>query len=586
MEFEQKAEEKKMSMSKNIARLAVTAGLTAALSFGGVMAPVTMAFADGAAGSTVTFNDPTYQETTTYKGIQIFTADVDGTTVKNIQWAGSGEQQTAIQNAVLEAIKTEESGYSKTTAQDAAEWLKDHSQVSGDDSCVANDNVLNKIAKNLNDGNLIWQTTVQGSNKLTGLGAGYWLLLTNGVYKPADGSAVEQSIDTFTSPIFKLVDGTNTVTVVPKKKIPTVDKKIVNAKGDKELDVSDSHVGQEVTYNLYGTVADNYDTYSTYFYQFSDQLSKGLTLKGSFKAILYNNKNLAQDDINHKNGTDVTSAFIQSPESEDKATGNKTTTWTCSNLKQVTGITPGSCIVISYKAMINDKAVIGDNAGNTNTVKLKYSNNPMTTDTGTTVPDEVKTYTYGLKLNKVDLGTENKLPNAQFTIKVTNAADSNLVGKYVQSNGALGGGPQKFTTGSDGTFTVKGLGAGTYEVEETDAPENYDKVTFNFTINESGTTGEGSKADKYVLDGPSNQVIIGTPNGEKGDNRLEAETDTATNKDGTLNITVGDTKKVVGLPLTGLNGVTFTWIAGGAVLCIGVAHLIRSRKQAEESEQE
>lgn len=44
-----------MSMNKNIARLAVTAGLTAALSFGGVMAPVTMAFAaDG--GSTVTFD--------------------------------------------------------------------------------------------------------------------------------------------------------------------------------------------------------------------------------------------------------------------------------------------------------------------------------------------------------------------------------------------------------------------------------------------------------------------------------------------------------------------------------------------------
>ncbi|WP_158571004.1 hypothetical protein [Collinsella sp. AM15-2] len=34
-------------MSKNIVRLAVTAGLTAALSFGGVMAPVTMAFAAG-----------------------------------------------------------------------------------------------------------------------------------------------------------------------------------------------------------------------------------------------------------------------------------------------------------------------------------------------------------------------------------------------------------------------------------------------------------------------------------------------------------------------------------------------------------
>ena len=59
----------------------------------------------------------------------------------------------------------------------------------------------------------------------------------------------------------------------------------------------------------------------------------------------------------------------------------------------------------------------------------------------------------------------------------------------------------------------------------------------------------------------------------------------ATQTDGTVNLTV-ENKKGSGLPLTGLNGVTFTWIAGGAVLCIGVAHLIRSRKQAEESEQE
>ena len=44
MEFKQKAEEKKMSMSKNIARLAVTAGLTAALSFGGVMAQSVVEF--------------------------------------------------------------------------------------------------------------------------------------------------------------------------------------------------------------------------------------------------------------------------------------------------------------------------------------------------------------------------------------------------------------------------------------------------------------------------------------------------------------------------------------------------------------
>ena len=75
MEFGQKAEEKKMSMSKNIARLAVTAGLTAALSFGGVMAPVTMAFAAGTPVATekgnVAFEEDIYTNTT-FKGIQIF----------------------------------------------------------------------------------------------------------------------------------------------------------------------------------------------------------------------------------------------------------------------------------------------------------------------------------------------------------------------------------------------------------------------------------------------------------------------------------------------------------------------------------
>lgn len=56
-----------MSMSKNIARLAVTAGLTAALSFGGVMAPVTMAFAaDGATGS-ITISQAEKNDGTTFK---------------------------------------------------------------------------------------------------------------------------------------------------------------------------------------------------------------------------------------------------------------------------------------------------------------------------------------------------------------------------------------------------------------------------------------------------------------------------------------------------------------------------------------
>lgn len=50
---------------------------------------------------------------------------------------------------------------------------------------------------------------------------------------------------------------------------------------------------------------------------------------------------------------------------------------------------------------------------------------------------------------------------------------------------------------------------------------------------------------------------------------------------GEVTINVGNAKSV-DLPITGLNGVTLTWVAGGAVLVIGVAHLIRGRREESE----
>lgn len=576
MEFEQKAEEKKTSMSKNIARLAVTAGLTAALSFGGVMAPVTMAFAaEGTAATaadSVTITNVEGNDTEFY-GYQIFNADVaivnGKTVVSNITWANDN-----VEAAVENVIKT--NGYGGTTAQDAADWITSNVTGTNATTRVDSNQIAYKIAAAVDD---LTDKTTTTKRVASGLKHGYWLFVTK-------ADTINEG-EAGTSPIFTVV-GNAPVEITEKTGIPTVEKKIVRDADNTEHDAADSQIGQDVTYNLYGTVAENFDKYDTYFYEFSDQISKGLTLQKGAKVYLYKNKADAKGDLARTEGTNITDKF---KESNDEAAedGSKTTRWTCDNLKNVNGVTKDSYIVVSYKAKINGKATVGDNVGNTNIVKLEYSNNPMTTDTGTTVPDEVKTYTYGLKLNKVDLGTEKALPGAKFTIQVSNAADSSLVGKYVQDTGALGETAKEFTTGADGTITVKGLGAGTYTVSETDAPKNYDKVApFTFTIkskSESGTTGESSNEDKYVLTTPSDQVIIGTPNDKNGDNKLVAKTDTAINNDGTFNITVGDAKQV-GLPLTGLNGVTFTWIAGGAVLCIGVAHLIRSRKQAEESEQE
>ena len=125
MEFEQKAEEKKMSMSKNIARLAVTAGLTAALSFGGVMAPVTMAFAEGATGSITINKVAEDNKDNTFKAYQIFKAKVDdvkdrGKVASDIKWANE-----AISSKVIAAIQGS-TEYKKLVNENSAEPLADN----------------------------------------------------------------------------------------------------------------------------------------------------------------------------------------------------------------------------------------------------------------------------------------------------------------------------------------------------------------------------------------------------------------------------------------------------------------------------
>ena len=557
-----------MSMSKNIARLAVTAGLTAALSFGGVMAPVTMAFAAEANGSVTIEN--VEGNTTEFQGYQIFKADVDSGKVANITWAND-----SVEKAVKGVIEKEDKFYAGKTAQDAADWITNKVTGTNETTRVAPDNIAYKIADAV-DGLTASATTT--SKTASGLAHGYWLFVTK-----TDTIGVGEA---GTSPIFTVV-GNTPVKITEKTGIPTVEKKIVSDADSKEHDAADSQIGQDVTYNLYGTIAENYDKYNTYFYKFSDQISKGLTLQTGAKVYLYENTTAAKGDLARAKGVDITTQFdeVTAAAATD---GSKTTTWTCSNLKNVGGVTKDSCIVVSYKAQVNGDAVVAGTEGNDNAVTLYYSNNPMSDKYGKTQPDTVKDYTYGLKINKVDLGTEVALENAQFTI-TTNGDEKNEDAKYVKADGTLSDTKIVLTTNKKGVITLTGLDAGTYTVTEVSAPDGYTTVEpFTFEIKPTMTANDPN-AGLTDLTGElktsqADKVIAGLTDGESGDNKLTMKADSE-KTDGIFNITVGDTKQV-GLPLTGLNGVTFTWIAGGAVLCIGVAHLIRSRKQAEESEQE
>ena len=617
MEFEQKAEEKKMSMSKNIARLAVTAGLTAALSFGGVMAPVTMAFADGATASTniITINNIGDNQDASFKAYQIFKATVtdktEGKIAQNIEWTNT-ELGNKVINAIEDWSRHNASSVvtnlpNNPTAQDVAEFLMANAGGPTAGSAngaikgtrVAAGNVLYAVA------NVVKNETPTASGIPAGqpwsatAGSGYYLFVTD------ENSLNAAKKNTGTSPIFALVGG-GAVTVTEKTSIPTVEKKILDASkvaggditGETDwVDAADSQVGQEVNYRLTGTIADNYDSYDTYSYKFKDQLTDGLDyIKGSISVYALNN--CEYTEIN------PTSYDVDAPSESNQRVLTVNFIGT-NGLKSATAKNGGTLtinantnIVVFYKAKLNAKAVIaGANnklEGNPNTVTLEYSNNPMVAGTGTSAPDTVVDYTYGLKINKVDLGTEKALQGAKFTIAAgdtTNGGENSANVKYVKSDGTLSDSKVELSMDPNGVLTLTGLDAGVYTVTETSAPGGYTKVEpFTFEIKptmnaidpNAGLTALSGKLD---VKNQSDKVIAGLTDKKAGDNRLTAQDGSDKVTDGYFNITVGDTKQV-GLPLTGLNGVTFTWIAGGAVLCIGVAHLIRSRKQAEESEQE
>lgn len=591
-----KTEEKKMSMSKNIARLVVTAGLTAALSFGGVMAPVTMAFAAGATTTTnsITINKNAQNGDVTYKAYQIFKADVvdpteEGATdkiVSNVEWA---IDDPATQNAIIEAIK-EDSKYKTSdpkpdivTAQDVADWLTKNVTGTTPETVVNKDHLLNKIAAIVKKdveatGNSFSagdSFTVPNDDKNSPK-TGYYLFLTDGSSLSTSEAAKK---NTGTSPIFAVVGGSS-VTVTEKTSIPTVDKQILddakgktadNATTDDWKNVGDAWIGQVIDYKLTGTVAASIATYTKYQYEFQDHLSVGLKADQSSIVVAINGKKIdasgnytvtvtdTTDGSNNKTGQDLKVSF------EDlKAAANSVG-------ETLDGT---SKVVVTYRAQLTSDAEYTA-AGNTNKVKLVYSNDPMSSKgTGTSESKEVTDYVFGFNITKTDPNDSSANLVAGFKVKMIKEGATKEVAKWLKQDGSFTDDENKAytfeTTGTNNTVSIPGLVAGTYLISESKTPAGYNTIAdFEITVTPTYDPTTGKLTNLKVTD-TSDMVTTD----------LDKKVDSTE-----IPVTIQN-KKGSGLPLTGLNGVTFTWIAGGAVLCIGVAHLIRSRKQAEESEQE
>ncbi len=527
----------------SIARAAVTAGLTIAMSLGGALGPATMAFAAANDGQ-VTISKRADNDNTTLQGYQIFKADVadkdDGSKVaSNLEWA-SDQVKADVQTAT---------GKNFSSAQEAADYLATLS-TSGSGYILANSDVLNTIANTLRNDTSITPTTVTPGTASTGMSTGYWLFVTSkdSTNNTDTASKVDQ---TGTSPIFAIVGG-NALTINQKATIPTVDKFVKNDKSGSDWGkVADSEVGQDLNYKLVGTVADNVSTYDTYYYKFTDTLSAGLTADLSSVVVKIQNGNVESE---------ITTGFT-------KNLDNNVLSVEFTDLKaaaKAADITldSNSKVNVYYNAKLDPaKAYKVASEDNPNEVKLTYSNNPNTDSKGDTTPSKVTDYTYKLAIAKVDSDNlTKKLQGAEFTIQAT-GADEGASTKYVQSDGTLGDKAYVFTTDANGEISVKGLDAGTYKVSEITAPAGYNTVApFTFTIDPTWNDNATALKEVTVYD-----------NSESVESSFST-----TNKQ--VELTVKD-KAGHGLPLTGQAGVTITWVAGGVVLAFGVSRVIRNRRE-------
>ena len=464
---------------------------------------LTMNITTFAAEKTCKITAPTNDHT--YEIYQIFTGDVSGTTLSNVKWGknGTGTEGNAVDSDTLDAIKAVNG-----TEQAKADALKAYANL---------------------ESNPLKEITNGGSVEAA---EGYYLI------KEKDNSLAGKD-DAYTTYIIKVAGN---VTIKPKSDKPSSEKKVKDTNdttGDTTewQDSADYDIGDEVPFQLSGTVASNYDSYKVYKFTFHDKESKGLTF----------NKDSVKVYVDEK---EVTTGYevVTTPSDGD------TFDVVFSNLKNISAVKAGSKITVEYKSVLNDQAVLGS-AGNPNVMHLEYSNNPNDDqggETGKTPDDTVIVFTYKTVINKVD-SSKQPLKDAEFTLKKKLQNE-----KYEEI---------QVVKNEEGTsFTFKGLDDGEYLLEETKTPEGYNTIDpIKFTI---------TATHEVLSDNPQLTQL----NGEKISGEIEF---TKNLEEGSLTSDIIN-QKGSELPETGGTGTTTMYLVGGVLVAGALLLLITKRRMESD----
>lgn len=349
------------------------------------------------------------------------------------------------------------------------------------------------------------------------------------------------------------------LTINTKESTPELVKKVKDV-NDSTGDVSewqdsaDADVGDEIEYQLTGTVSSKYADYKTYYYQFHDTMTH-LTYKD------------ASTKVEIKTGDktfDATEYFTITWNA-----ASKELTATCDDLKNLKEanieVTADSKVVVTYIATLDADAVLGA-TGNPNTAYLEYNNNPYyegdgaPDETGKTPEDTNIVFTYKTVINKVNEKNE-AISGAQFTLEKF-VKDENGSETYKEMKGNW---VAKSTVEAEPTtqFTFSGLDDGYYRLKETKAPAGYNAVDdMYFAI----TATHETEADLPKLTDLNGNALDGSViefTSVVGEGSL---TSNVVNKSGST------------LPSTGGMGTTIFYVIG-SVLVLGAAVLLITKKR-------
>ena len=500
----------------------------------------------------VTVTVPTELEDHQFKAYQIFkgTQGESGGPLANIEW-GSGINSDAFVTALKSDAVIGANFASCNSADDIAKVLN----TAGSES-----EVINAVAK------IAYKNTVESDG----------IALTNGINNFEAGQGYYLIVDVTNvtqhdiAANAALLQVTDSIEINVKTDKPSVEKKVLeNTKYTKDEgygngfnDVADYSMGEDVTFRLIGAVPDM-SYYTTYKYIFHDTIAEGFDMPqvGDIRVYLSDDKKLS----NEVNITDRFSTQINVDERKIDIS--------CNDIKEIDGIAKGKYIIVEYKAVLGQNAVVGLD-GNINEVYLEYSNNPDKSgegdnETGKTPEDVVIVFTYSLDVNKVDgANAEKKLANAVFQLKASN-------GKYarVENNKVIGWTDNsndpttELKTSANGVVKIIGLDQGTYALTEVKAPLGYNLPSEPFSMEIVADTKNGQN-----WTGVPNEAltdISATVGGVNG-----AATDTGK---GTVSVTIANNSGTQ-LPETGGIGTVVLYVAGGVLIIGGILLVIFKKR--------